>query len=378
MGAGYQAIYGLTERAFETPPDARFHFPSLTQRKAMSAVSYGINRGAGIVALTGGEGLGKSILLAHLADQLAGQPVTLAWLAGGADALTPRVAEAFGLTPPEDDGNALAALEAFLLEESRRGQRALLVMDDAEALSEEAGAELAALAGLHHGERSLLQVVLAGNEDFAQRLAGAPDWSGVQGRTVASHHFEPMLRDEVEPYVRHRLTHAGWKGVPALDEGLAPLIFEATGGNPGAVNRAMSVLLDEAAAAGLPAVEGNALAAWLDGEQDPETAMQFEAQPEPVEVEADTASPAGTALVEAQIEAIEHAFAEHDRMLARLRRELADLRDRPEPEAPSVPSAPMEAEERLSSIEARLDQHEQALRHILERLILFFERSEPG
>lgn len=365
MGDSYEQAFGLHGRAFEPVPDPQFHFPSLTQRKAMSAVSYALNRGAGVVTLTGAEGLGKSALLAHLVDQIAGQPVTLAWLTGGEGSLAARAAQAFGLAQPEDESHALPALEAFLLEEARRGQRAVLLLDQAEALADDAATELSALAGLHHGERSLLQIVLAGDDGLAQRLEGDECWSGVRGRTVASHRFEPLLTDEVEPYLRHRLMCAGWEGHPALEPGLAPLLHEATGGVPAAVNRAMSVLLDEAAAAGAEVVGGDALAAWLDCEGH----EVVEAEYEMVEPEA-TGAP-GSALAEAQIEAIEHAFAEHDRMLTRLRRELDEMREQPE-----TPAAPLDAEDRLTAIEARLDQHEQALRHVLERLIVYFERAE--
>lgn len=85
------------------------------------------------------------------------------------------------------------------------------------------------------------------------------------------------------------------------------------------------------------------------------------------------AAPPAEGLAEAQIAAIEGAFAEHDRMLARLRRELAELRDRPEEETGTA--MPDEAlEDRLAGIEARLDRQDQALKHVLHRLIAFFER----
>ena len=83
----------------------------------------------------------------------------------------------------------------------------------------------------------------------------------------------------------------------------------------------------------------------------------------------------GDGLAEAQIAAIEGAFAEHDRMLARLRGELAELR-----EGPAEPAANGQAphiEERLSAIETRLDQQEQALRHVLQQLIAYFEEAGP-
>lgn len=79
-------------------------------------------------------------------------------------------------------------------------------------------------------------------------------------------------------------------------------------------------------------------------------------------------------LAEAQIAAIEGAFAEHDRMLTRLRRELDELRERPA----AVPVGDDgTVTGRLDAIEARLDQQDQALRHVLQRLIAFFEREGP-
>ena len=81
-------------------------------------------------------------------------------------------------------------------------------------------------------------------------------------------------------------------------------------------------------------------------------------------------------LAEAQIAAIEDAFAEHGRMLTNLRRELEELRERPA--AISDEGTPADrVEERLAALETRLDQQEQALRHVLQRLIGFFEREGP-
>ena len=85
--------------------------------------------------------------------------------------------------------------------------------------------------------------------------------------------------------------------------------------------------------------------------------------------------PSATGLAEAQIAAIEGAFAEHDRMLTRLRRELEELREQPAAENGAAADG---IEQRLSTIESRLDQQDQALRHVLQRLIAFFERAGPA
>ncbi len=178
---------------------------------------------------------------------------------------------------------------------------------------------------------------------------------GLQARA-----FEPSLDDlpaqlsveEVEPYLVERLRAAGWNGDPVLDLGLAALLHEATAGNRVAIDRAMTALLEDAAATGRDFIAGDGLAAWLDGA--------------PL---GDSAPPAA-GLAEAQLDAIEDAFAEHDRKLARLRRELAELRDRS-----GHVAAPAGIEERLDSLETRLAQQEAALRHVLERLISFFEEA---
>ncbi len=159
-----------------------------------------------------------------------------------------------------------------------------------------------------------------------------------------------LRAEEVELYLVERLRAAGWQGTPMLDLGLAPLLHEATGGDTAAIDRAMTSLLDEAAREGRDVIAGDGLAAWLDSEQPAGAGVP------------------GAGLAEAQLDAIEGAFAEHDRKLARLRRELAELRDHA-----GAPAAPARVEDRLDSLESRLDQQEAALRHVLERLIAFFE-----
>lgn len=167
--------------------------------------------------------------------------------------------------------------------------------------------------------------------------------------------------EAVEPYLVERLRAVGWQGTPVLDLALAPLLYEATGGECAAIDRAMSALLDEAAAEGRGVIAGEGLAAWLDRDLSP-GGWGADLPPQPVE-----------GLAEAQLDAIEGAFAETDRKLARLRRELAELRD-----GHGVGAMPVgNIEERLAAIETRLDQQEQALRHVLERLIAFFEGEMP-
>lgn len=175
--------------------------------------------------------------------------------------------------------------------------------------------------------------------------------------------FEPVFGawpnelavEEVEPYLVERLRGVGWEGTPMLDLGLAPLLHEATGGSRDSIDRAMTELLESAARKDARVVDGDGLVAWLDNDRRP--------PPQP--------SPAA-GLAEAQIEAIEDAFSEQEKKLARLRRELAELRD-----GSAASTVPDDLTDRLEALEARVDQQDAALRHVLERLIAFFEREGP-
>ena len=62
----FNDFYGLTGRPFQLTPDPTFYFESLTHRKALSYLSYGLAQGEGFVVITGEVGAGKSTLVAHL------------------------------------------------------------------------------------------------------------------------------------------------------------------------------------------------------------------------------------------------------------------------------------------------------------------------
>ena len=62
----FDDFYGLKGRPFQLTPDPAFYFESLTHRKALSYLSYGMAQGEGFVVVTGEVGSGKSTLVAHL------------------------------------------------------------------------------------------------------------------------------------------------------------------------------------------------------------------------------------------------------------------------------------------------------------------------
>ena len=62
----YDTFYGLNGRPFQLTPDPHFYFESLTHRKALSYLGYGLAQGEGFIVITGDVGAGKTTLVGHL------------------------------------------------------------------------------------------------------------------------------------------------------------------------------------------------------------------------------------------------------------------------------------------------------------------------
>jgi len=391
----YEEFYGFSERPFQLTPDPAFYFESLTHKKALSYLGYGLNQGEGFVVITGEVGSGKSTLVAHLKQKLDAGRMTVGEVVTSAlddDEMIHVAARSFGLDiSGGDKAAALAAIELFLHEEARNGRRVLLIVDEAQNLSIGALEELRMLSNFQLGSHPLLQTLLLGQPEFKQLLAQSDELEQLRQRVIAAHHLEPMQPGEIEPYVMHRLQHVGWNGTPEFDGSIWVKLHKATGGIPRKVNQVMTRLLL------LGAVEEQSVleADMLDGvveEMSGDAALADDAaakprpdrdlpaadaiarahdearRPAPEPHAAADAEARDKGLLDHQIEAIEAAFADRDRHMAALRREVEKLGQRK-----ASGDVPEDIGQRLATIETRLDEQERSLRHVLTMMIDYFE-----
>ena len=243
----FDDFYGLSGRPFQLTPDPSFYFESLTHRKALSYLGYGLAQGEGFVVITGEVGSGKSTLVAHLMSTIDPARLTAAQVVTSkldGEEIVHVVAQAFGLmVDGHDKAAALGEIENFLHEEARAGRRCLLIVDESQNLEIDALEELRMLSNFQLGSHPLLQTLLLGQPEFRDTLASHASLEQLRQRVIASHHLEPMQPSEIQQYIEHRMKRVNWTGNPAFDQRVFAEIYAASGGIPRRINQIVNRLL---------------------------------------------------------------------------------------------------------------------------------------
>ena len=331
----YTDDFGLSAPPFQLTPDARFWFGSRTHRKAMAYLGYGLAQGEGFIVVTGEIGAGKSTLVQHLLatiDRERLNAISLVSTQVEGDDMLRLVAQGLGLPADGAKARLLDSVEAKLLDEARRGRRTLLVVDEAQTLAVSALEELRMLSNFTSQGRALIQIFLLGQPEFRGRLA-EPGLEQLRQRVIATHHLEAIDANEVEAYVVHRLSVAGWTGRPAFAPEAFTALHRHSGGIPRRLNQLGSRLLLHAAVEGLETIGADAVEAVV------------------ADLAADTPQAAPERVLPLRAAA-----------------------------APQEPARDLALERRIAALEARADEQERAVRRILTLLVEWVENGQqaPG
>ena len=207
----YLKFYGFTEAPFNITPDPRFLFFAQHHREAFDHLVYGIENRKGFIELTGEVGCGKSTLcravLEHLGGEIRSALIVNPCLNGLQ--LLRAILLDFGLRAPRQDRLSLIqTLNAFLLEQSAGGFCVALIIDEAQDLPRRTLGEVRLLTNHETAREKLIQIVLSGQPELAERLA-EPALRQLRQRITVRCHVPPMAVPEIGGYIVHRLRTAG-------------------------------------------------------------------------------------------------------------------------------------------------------------------------
>ena len=236
----YLDYYGLTEPPFTITPNPRFLFFSAKHREAFNHLLYGIRERKGFVQLTGEVGAGKTTLCRAMLEQLDHHYATALILNPvlDADNLMKAIAMEFGLDVKGMDRlESLSLLNHFLLSRAEQGQDAVLIIDEAQDLTDELLEQVRLLSNLETDDRKLLQIVLLGQPELRDRL-NHHRLRQLRQRITVRYHLCPLSRYEVSQYVQHRLEVSGAKRGPYFTRPALWRIYNYSGGVPRLVNAA--------------------------------------------------------------------------------------------------------------------------------------------
>jgi general secretion pathway protein A len=207
----YLEYYGLSEAPFSITPNPRFLFYSAKHREAYNHLLYGIRELKGFVQLTGEVGSGKTTLCRALMDEL-GDNLSTALILNpvlDADQLVRAIAMELGLNVTGLDRlEIIAVLNQFLLGQVEKGRETVLIIDEAQDLTNELLEQVRLLSNLETDERKLLQIVLLGQPELKVRL-NDHSLRQLRQRITVRYHLETLTADEAREYIRHRLAVAG-------------------------------------------------------------------------------------------------------------------------------------------------------------------------
>ena len=235
----YKSVYNLEGQPFRLSPDYRFSFGHPTYEDAKSYLKYAVNEGEGIVAITGAPGTGKTTLIASLIAELDLGHVHVGVVTNvqlDTSNLIDMVVDAFSLQIEHSDSVSLIKeFKQFLRREHQKGQRVILIVDEAQGLTAELLEELRLFSNLQHNTELLLQIFLVGQEPLMD-IIRSPGMEQLHQRLIAAAQLKPLSFEETVDYIKHRLNCVGWKDDPVFTDEVFSLIHKFSAGVPRRIN----------------------------------------------------------------------------------------------------------------------------------------------
>lgn len=236
----YEQFFGLRERPFDLVPNPRFLYLTARQREALSNLQYGLVQPRGLTLLIGEAGTGKTTLVQAVLGELDRAMVECVLISNPTltrSEFYEALADGFGLGPGASESKVrfLSAFRDHLEHRRSAGLLSALVLDEAQSLPYELLEEVRLLSNIETSTMKLLNVVLAGQPELANRL-NDPNLRQLKQRIGLRCELTPLDFAETAAYIAGRIRIAGGEPAAIFSREAIVAIFEASGGVPRIIN----------------------------------------------------------------------------------------------------------------------------------------------
>src|SRR5581483_6581329 len=236
----YLRFFGLRELPFELTPDPKFLYLTPRHREALSTLHYGVSAGKSLTVLLGEAGTGKTTLLRTVLE--SSEHGHVRWVSINNPILTREdfvrtLALRFELreAAARSKSTFLDELERELRDRRSRQEISVLVVDEAQSLSNELLEEIRLLANIETAADKLLLLVLAGQPEFAAKL-NDPRLRQLKQRVALRCEIAPFDVAETGAYIASRIATAGGESARLFTREAVIAIHECAHGIPRTIN----------------------------------------------------------------------------------------------------------------------------------------------
>ncbi len=236
----YQAHFGLRELPFTITPDTSYFFGHASHQEALNMLLVAARSGEGFIKVIGEVGTGKTLLCRKFLGALEQDGFVTAYIPNpyvGPMTLLLAVADELGIDYPErlNQHDLLKLLTNYLLDAYANERRVVLCLDEAQAMPIETLEALRLLTNLETERRKLMQVVLFGQPELNAKLDN-PVIRQLKQRISFSGGLMPLSLSDIEYYIAHRLSIAGYNGPRLFTDVAIKRLYKASRGVPRLVN----------------------------------------------------------------------------------------------------------------------------------------------
>ena len=232
----YLDYWGFRRFPFENVPDPDFFYLSKTHEEGLTRLIYAARMRKGAAMLSGDIGCGKTTLAKVYVQELFAEQFDIGLMIN--PKLEPveflqEVLYQFGIADvPDTKVRCLRVLNEKMIENMKANRDTLLIVDEAQVLSESAFEEIRLLLNFQMNDRFLINVILVGQPELNSKIKGIEQ---LDQRIAIKYHLKPFNHEDTVQYISFRQERAGREGNVFSPEAIER-IYEITEGVPRKIN----------------------------------------------------------------------------------------------------------------------------------------------